>query len=272
VKWRTIPMVLVCALFLFPIYWMFVASFQPATGIMKMPPELYPHSPTLLNFSNVFEGPIVARWIANTVVITGSTIMGALLVNGTAAYAFAMFKFRGSQIVFTVFLASLMITRYAIIIPTFVLLKWYHISGALAVIAPALFWPLGILLATNYFRSIPASLVESARIDGAHEVTILARIVAPLCKPIVAALVVYKGLEVMQDYMWQVLVLQGKKQMTLFVGTIYHIYERFQVNGMMYDYGHANAVGVVLFVPLLVIFLLANKYFISGLTLGAIKE
>jgi len=183
-----------------------------------------------------------------------------------------MFRFKGSQFILMTFLASLMITRYAILIPTFVLLRWYRVTGALAVILPALFWPLGIFLATNYFRSIPASLVESARMDGAHETTILFRVVAPLCKPIVAALVVFKGLDVMQDYMWQALVLTGKNQMTLLVGTIYHIYERYQVLNLIYDYGHANAVGVVLFFPLLVIFLLANKYFISGLTLGAVKE
>jgi len=265
-------MSLIALLFLFPCYWMFVGAFQPALGIMKMPPEFFPASPTLKNFAKVFDTPIVARWVFNTVYITVATILAALLVNGMAAYAFAMFRFKGSQFIMTAFLATMMITRYATLIPTFVLLRWYHISGPLAVIAPALFWPLGIFLATNYFRSIPASLVESARMDGARETSILLRVVAPLCQPIVAALMVYKGIDVMQDYMWQVLVLQGEKQMTLLVGTIFNIYRRYSGAGMVYDYGHANAVGVVLFFPLLIIFLLANKYFISGLTLGAIKE
>ena len=272
-KWRIIPLVLACGLFLFPLYWQFVGAFQPAIGIMKMPPEFFPSSPTLLNMAKVFDNvPMVARWAMNTVFITGVTVLGALLVNGMAAYAFAMFRFKGSQVILMAFLASLMITRYATLIPTFVLLRWYRISGAWAVIFPALFWPLGIYLATNYFRSIPASLVESARMDGAGEMRILARVVAPLCKPIVAALVVFKGLEVMQDYMWQVLILQGKKQMTLLVGTIQNIYDWYQLGGRVLDYGHANAVGVVLFFPLLIIFLVSNKYFISGLTLGAVKE
>jgi multiple sugar transport system permease protein len=272
VKWRIIILVLIATVYLAPCYWMFSGAFQSASVIIKMPPSFFPYTPTLENFAGMLGfGGLLVRWVANTVLITVVSVAGALAVNGCAAYAFSMFRFKGSQFILVVFLASMMVTRYALLIPTFVLLRWYGISGYLAVILPSLFWPTGIYLAVCYFKTIPASLVESARIDGAHEGTILARVVAPLCKPLVAALIIFKGLEVMQDYIWPFLVLQSDGQMTLLVALIRSLYNRMMATRLV-DYGYANAVGVVLFVPLLAVFLLASKYFVSGLALGSVKE
>lgn len=265
-------LVLIAVVYLAPCYWMFSGAFQSAVAVIRMPPTFFPTTPTLANFARIADlGGMLARWAANTTFITVASVAGALVVNGMAAYAFAMFRFKGSQFILVAFLASMMVTRYALLIPTFVLLRWYRISGPLAVILPALFWPTGIYLAVCYFKTIPASLVESARIDGAHEGTILARIVAPLCKPLLAALIIFRGLDVMQDYIWPFLVLQNERQMTLLVALIRSIYNRFMVTRLL-DFGYSNAVGVVLFVPLLALFLLTSKYFVSGLALGAIKE
>lgn len=270
---KFVAVALLSILFLFPLYWMFVGSFQTAVGMVKMPPEFFPYHPTLSNFKAISAGDYpLLLWLWNTVKITVVVMAASLMVNGMAAYAFALFKFRGAGFIQMAFLGSIMITKYAIMIPMFVLLRWYHLPQHLGVIIPSIFWPAGILVAAYYFRTIPASLYESARIDGAREMKILTHIVAPLCKPLIAYMMVTKGLEVMQDYFWQMLVLREVRLRTLLVGLIASIGDRLQTYAHYNDYGYQNAIGVVLFFPLLTIFLLANKYFVRGLTLGAVKE
>lgn len=269
---RIVLLVLAAILFLLPVYMMVVYSFTPVKGFVTMPPSLIPLTPTLRNYQTISELPLIGRWLVNTVIVTASMIIGAVLINGAAGYAFAFSRARGLRVLFWVMLSALFITRYSLLIPQFVVVSKLHLSGLPAAVIMSLFWPVGIYLFKTYFASIPHSLLESARIDGAGEGAILMRVVLPMSKPMIGSAIVFVGLWAMQDFIWQMLVLQWEESRTLLVGLISSIY---QVGGSgshaIRNIGYDLAVGTVLFVPLLAIFAVSSRYFTEGLK-GAVKE
>jgi len=273
VKWvKAASLAILCALFIFPLWWMLVGSFTPMLGIMKMPPDVIPLHPTLENYWGALEiGPIVLRWLANSIIITVSTVFLCIVVNGTAAYSLAVYRTKWSRTIYLAFAASMMVSRYSLIIPMFVLVRTYRLSGLPSVILTGVFYPMGFLLMYNFMRMIPRDFVESGRIDGAGEFRIFWKIMLPLCKPVIGAVVAFKSLETFGDYIWQQLLLQGTNEKTYIVGLIGRIHD----NIIMYrlaNYGLEMAVGVLLFIPLLFIYLWTNRYFIEGITLGGVKE
>jgi multiple sugar transport system permease protein len=137
-----------------------------------------------------------------------------------------------------------------------------------AVIVMSVFWSTGIFLFRNYFKSIPSSIIESARIDGASEWTILTRIVLPLSKPIIGAAIVFLGMGALGDYLWQMLNLQTPESQTFLVGLMSTTINVYVVKNIGYDL----TVGTLLFLPYLLLFAISSRYFIGGLTGGAIKE
>jgi ABC-type glycerol-3-phosphate transport system permease component len=169
-----------------------------------------------------------------------------------------------------------MIPRISLIIPTFVIIKKIQLSGTLlATILPIIYYPVGLYLSRLYFETIPISLLESARLDGANEIQILSKIVLPLSKPIITCLALFSSINVLQDYIWQMLVLQKENNYTLLVGMMRLAMNRQGgTEANINPLSKAMASGVILLFPLLVIFLIANKYFTKSLAGydGAVKE
>jgi len=255
---------------LFPVYFMFVGSLQDSKGVMQMPPNLLPTNTTLGNYNNIAKLN-VSRWTINSIFVTIATVLGSVFISCTGGYAFAFFKFKFKNVIWALLLLGIMIPRISIIIPVYVIIKKLHLSGTLtATILPILFSPVGLYLARSYFETIPLSLLESARIDGATEFQVLSKIVFPISIPIITALSIFASVGVLQDYIWQALVLQDPNKQTLLVGLMRYSMERGGELGIN-PIGRGLTVGVVLLVPLLIIFLLANKYFVSSIG-GACKE
>jgi ABC-type glycerol-3-phosphate transport system permease component len=273
VRWvKAASLVAICALFISPLVWMVSGSFTPMVGIMKMPPDVIPQHPTLDNYATVLRDVgLVLRWFANSIIITVVTVALALVVNGCAAYALTVYRFKWTRLVYLAFAATMMVSRYSLLIPTFVLVRTYHLSGIPAVVLTGVFYPLGFFLMYDYMKRVPKDFVESARIDGAGEFRIFRQVMLPLCKPIIGAVMAFKSLDTFGDYVWQMLILQGERERTLIVGMISRIYEDY-VYTRLQNYGVAMAVGIVTFLPLLVIYLWTNRYFIEGVTLGGVKE
>ena len=257
---------------LFPLYWMFTGSLQDIRGIMKLPPSLFPADPKVDNYLFLFENTQFFRWSINTVIITAVTVFLSVLVSMLAGTAFSVYVFTGKHIMFWLMISTIMISRYSLLISTFVAMKTFHLSGTWgAVIFPLVFTPIGILIAKNYIDTIPRDYYDSARMEGAGELRIFTRIVLPLCKPVLAALCLFKAVEVLGDYIWQGLVLQKSGKMTLIVGLIQTIMTRggdplFNINPI----GRQLAVGVILFIPLFVIFMFTSRFYIQGIS-GGIK-
>jgi len=263
----------IIALMIAPVWFTVVGSFQDLYGTFIMPPELLPSHPTLVNYQWVAEQHIVL-WFSNTVAIVVSVVVLSTIISTTGGYAFAFYQFRGKRILWAVLLAGIMIPRMAMLVPLFVVVRKLHLSGsALAVILPTAFAPVGLYLARTYFETIPKSLLESARLDGASEPRILWHIVAPISKPIVTATALFAAVGSLNDYLWQMLQLQRPRVQTLLVGLMRETMRRSGAGDItpINPIGRSLASAVVLLIPLVVIFVIANRFFTTALG-GAIKE
>lgn len=243
-------------------------SFTPAMAFLKMPPRLIPQDFTFRNYVRAFSMPYFPRWLLNTGIVVGSVVVLGVVVNGSAGYVFAFTKGKWANYIFWAMLAPIFVTGFVLIIARFIVVGKLGMRGLAAVVGMSVFWPTGIYLFRNYFHSIPVDLIESARMDGAREWTILSRIVLPLSKPIVGAAVVFLGMGALGDYIWQMLNLQDAQFRTFLVGLMQSTMSSMVVK----DIGYNLAVGTLLFIPYLLIFAVSSKYFIEGLTTGGTKE
>ena len=263
---RTI-LIILFVLLLAPVYWMFTGSLQDSYGVFLMPPRIFPKSPTLSNYVRLLSEPAVPRWVLNTILTVGLSVMLSVGLPVSAGYAFAFYEFRAKKILWMFLLAGIMVPRISVVVPLFVVINKLQLSGTLtAVILATGLSPVGMFLARTYFESVPKSVLESARIDGANEAQILSRIVVPVSRPIVTALALFASIACLQDYMWQMLVLQRPKVQTLLVGLTRTVMNRgggSETN--LNPIGQSLAAGVILLMPLIVIFAVANKYFTTVL-------
>ena len=266
-------LVLVAGILLLPIWFAGVGSFQEMQGFFAMPPAWLPQNPTLENYGWVFSQAL-GVFAINTVIITVATVVGSTVVSCMAAYAFAFYDWRGKKVLWLLLLAGIMIPVISLIIPRFVVMRQLGLGGTrLAVILPALLSPGHLYLARNYFQTIPSSLIDAAKIDGANEFQILAKIVAPISRPIIACLAIFTAVGAMGDYLWPMLQLRKDAKRTLLIGLIAGVREyRGDVTDMVINpLGKQFAVAMVLLVPILLVFFAASRYFTSALG-GAVKE
>lgn len=264
---RLILLLLICIVFLFPIWLMITNSFTPLRGFLMGKPRLLPYTFTLENYKRIFTNPWLVRWILNTVFITGSMIVGCIIINGLAGYVFAFARFRFLKYLFIALLLPIFTCRYTLLISRFVIVGKLGLPPLLAVLSMYFMWSTGIYLFRNYFRAIPRSLVESARLDGASEATIMFRVIFPISKPILGAAIVVLGFGVLSDFVWPMLNMQEIQSRTILVGLMLTAIDVYAIKNV----GYELAVGTVLFIPYLLIFSFASRYFIEGLTGGALK-
>jgi len=268
---KKIILVFVFILLLLPVYFMLVGSLQDINGVMKMPPDLFPKTVTAYNYISMLKWDI-ATWTMNTIIVFIGTVVLSVFVSCSGAYVFAFYRFKYKKFFWALFLIGIMIPRISLLIPLYVIMRKLGISGSLlAVVLPTVLSPVGLYLARNYFETVPISLLESARLDGANEFIILRKIVMPVSIPIVTALAVFSGIGALQDYLWQSLVLQSEQNQTLLVGLLKSVMQRGGGDLNINPIGRSLAVGMVLLLPLLLIFILANKYFVESIG-GAVKE
>lgn len=265
--------VLVCvfAVLLAPTWFLFVGSLQDIFGVFVMPPKLLPTHPTLANFAWVFSLPLL-RWAVNTVVVAAVTVVGAVAVTTSTAYVFAFYRWRGKAVMWVLLLAGLMVPRMSLIVPLFVVMRRIGVAGTLVAAAlPLMYSPSGAYIARAYFESIPESVMEAARIDGAGEWRILRSVVAPISRPIVATIALFSGMGALGDYLWQMLQLQRDELRTMLVGLIQETMRRGGAELSVNPIGRSFAAAVVLMLPMLVIFLSTSRFFVSALG-SAVKE
>lgn len=258
-------------LLLAPVWFMFVGSLQDIHGVFVMPPRVLPLAPTLQNYAWIFQYGMVGKWAINSMLVAAGMVTLSVVLATTAGYAFAFYQWPGKKATWLAMLAGVMVPRISLLIPLFVVVRKLGLSGSIwSVIIPVAFNPVNLYLARNYFETVPKSMLESARLDGCSELQVLAHVVAPISRPIVTAIALFSAIHALQDYLWQMLQLQAVRLQTLVVGVTRIVMQRggdeFSVNPI----GRAMAGGVMLVLPLLVVFLFANRYFVSALG-GAVK-
>lgn len=268
-------LVLICAVvLLLPIWFMAVGSVQDINGVMRMPPRFWPWQPTLDNYEFLTSAPLLL-WARNTLWLVVLTVGVSVSVSCMAGYAFAFFDFRFKKILWMALLLGIMVPRVSLIIPLFVVLKRLGLSGTLfgVMIAGALS-PMAVYLARVFFETVPKSISDAARIDGAGDFTILARIMVPISKPIITCLALFAAMGAQVNYVWQNLQLQRPEVLTLLVGLMRKTNDRMHGNVaelMINPIGRKLAMAMLLMAPMLLIYFGASKYFTQSLG-GAIKE
>lgn len=251
---------------LFPLLWMLSVSFMQPGEASVMPPPLLPSHATLANYHELFERAGMGRHLLNSLLIATAITLLSLVLNLTAGYAFAKLHFAGRERLFRTLLGALVIPAQVAMIPLFLIMKWLGLVNSYGgVIVPAMATVFGIFLVRQYARSIPDELLEAARIDGAGEWRIFVTIVLPLLKPIVVTLAIFTFLGSWNDFMWPLIVLSDQAWQTAPVAIAGLSREHVQDNELM------MAGSVVTIVPVLLLFLALQRYYLQGLLLGSVK-
>lgn len=261
-------MVPLALLFLAPIVWMLVAATLPNNEILAAPPTLTPGTFLDDNWRDLNDDLNFVRAIVNSVGIAVTFTVTGTLIAAMAGYAFAKFRFRGRAAAFTIVVAALTIPFEVRAIPQYLLVArdlglsntWW------AVILPWLAYPLGVFFMRQNMLSVPTDLLEAARIDGAGEARIFVRIVLPIVRPALAAVAIILFLFQWNDYFWPLLVLSQKDAYTIPValGTLVGL-TRVGWGGIMVGTAIAT-------LPFLITFLWLQRYFVAGITTGAVKD
>jgi len=257
---------LAALLTLFPLLWMVSVSLMPTGSSASYPPPLWSAHASLDRYRELFAQQHMGRYLLNSVIVATSATLLALLFNGMAGYAFAKLRFRGRDSLYRLLLAGLIVPAQVTMIPLFGLMKVLGLVNSYAgAILPGVASIFGIFLVRQYAQSIPDELLDAARIDGASEWRIFRSVVAPLLMPILITLGILVFLGTWNDFMWPLIVLTDRDMQTLPVALAGMSREHVQDNEL------TMAGAVVTVLPVLVLFLSMQRYYLRGIMLGSVK-
>jgi ABC-type glycerol-3-phosphate transport system permease component len=253
-----------------PFAWMVLTSLKTQQEAFRFPPTLLPDSPSFETYRQLFTLVPFGRYFLNTLLVTAATVLGQLFVCSLAAYAFARLRFFGRDAIFIFYLATMMVPFQVTLIPLYLIifqLGWVNTYWGL--IAPGLSSAYGIFLMRQSFLTLPEELSDAARIDGASEWGIYARIFLPLSGPILATLGVFAFLGTWTDLLWPLLIVRSERMRTLELGLAYFhssIPAFVQPNWPL-----MMAAAVVVMLPVIVVYLFTQRYFTEGIALSGVK-
>lgn len=263
---RILIAVVVSGIVVFPLYWMIVVAFSPRGEVFDPGLRFWPSTWTLENFDKIFTLYPVMDWFLNSVVIGVFVTAMTVTVNLLAGYAFAKIRFPGSNVIFLLALATMMIPVQAIMVAQFKLVTGLEIYGTYwAVILPGAAAAFGIFLARQFFLSVPDELLEAARIDGAGHIRIFLRVVLPLCRPLIAVLTLLTLMGSWNDFAWPLIALKENALFTLPIGLLY-------LKGQTApDYNAIMALALISVIPMVILFIAFQRYFVQGFARTGIR-
>jgi multiple sugar transport system permease protein len=277
-------------LFVAPFVWLVSASFQPVGDLFSYPPHWLPEHTTLEGYKAFFgvgdasrrpyapEG--VARWFVNSAFVATTTTACQLFFNALAAYVFAKRRFPGRDLIFVLFLATMMVPSTVTLIPNYIILKHIPLFGGNDVfglgghgmldsywglILPQSVAAFGIFLLRQYMQSIPDELLDAARIDGASEFKIFWKVVLPLCRPALAAMGIFTFTYMWEDFLWPLIVISSPDHYTAPLGLALFVTK----NRTSWDMLLAGS--VIACLPMVVVFMIFQRNFIKGIALSGLK-
>ena len=263
---RTVIAVVVCAIVIFPLYWMAVMAFSPRGEVFSAELRFWPSEITFANFEKIFRRFNVLLWFQNSVVIGLFVTALTVTVNLLAGYAFARLQFRGRDAIFLLTLATMMIPVQAIMVAQFRLVSGLGIYGNYwGVILPSAAAAFGIFLARQFFLGIPEEIIEAARIDGAGHVRIFLQVVLPLSKPLIAVLTLLTLMSTWNEFAWPLIALKDNELFTLPIGLLY------LKNQSAPDYEALMALALISVLPMAILFLIFQRYFVQGFARSGIR-
>ena len=250
-----------------PFIWMVLTSLKDLNEIFVYPPRWLPQRWHPENFVRAFQAAPFGRYYLNSLFVAITVTIGQLITCSMAAFAFARLRFRGRDLLFLLFLGTMMIPGQVTMIPTFMVLHWAGwIDSYKALIVPGLASAFGTFLLRQFFLTIPRELEEAAYIDGCSKWKVLWYIIVPLARPALATLSIFTFMGVFNDFMWALIVTSSDEMRTVQLGlAIFR--DRYLTE---WDLMMAGSVTATL--PILIVFFFAQKYFIKGITLSGLKE
>ena len=292
-----IVLVILALLFLFPLYWIVTGSLKPVTEIFDPNPSFFPREFTLNNFDRLFAkrsaplwelavpfsaqftsahkpvifsaGPTVPaafRWLVNTVFMAVAAMVLTCITASMAGYALAKKRFRGRGILFSLIVCAMALPKQVILIPLIKEISALHMWDSLwAVIVPTVGWPFGVFLMKQFAESVPGEILEAARIDGAGEWYTFYNVVTPMIKPGIGALAIFTFINSWNDYFLQLIMLGSGSNYTISLG-IATLQSETSI-----DLGILMAGAALAAIPIIIVFLIFQKYFTQGITMGAVK-
>jgi len=251
---------------LLPFVWMVSTSLKRLPEVFRWPIEWLPDSPVWQNYVTVFSYVPFLRFYGNTAFVTFARTLGLVLTSCMAGYAFARLRFPGRDVLFLLYLGTMMIPDQVTLIPRFVTMRILHwIDTYQALIVPGLFSAFGAFLMRQFLMGIPRSLDDAAIIDGADHLGIFWRISLPLSKPAIATLVIFAFIGSWNDFLWPLVITHSVDKLVLSVG-LAHFQDLYYTEWTL-----LMAASVMAMVPVILVYLLAQRYFVQGIALTGIK-
>ncbi|MBY5705173.1 carbohydrate ABC transporter permease [Rhizobium leguminosarum] len=257
--------------FVMPIVWSFANSFKPAAAALADPAALFSKAFSLENYRRLEH--VGAGWYVyagNSVLIAAGTVVLTVLVSVPAGYGFSKFRFPGQSLLFVLIMATMMIPFQSILTPLFLILKFFRLQNnlfGLVLIYVTFQLPFSVFMMRNAFDAVPKALIEAARIDGASQATILRRIMLPIALPGVATVAMFAFLNSWNEFLAALIFLSDQNKFTL---PIMLVNVSSGIYGII-DWGALQAGIAVTMVPCILLFLLLQRYYVRGLTAGAVK-
>lgn len=249
-----------------PYLYIFSSSFKETYTLISIPPRLFPEQFVWDNYTYILRELPFSLWFFNTILVAVLVTVGTVFIDALAAYAFAKKQFWARDFLFGLMLATIMIPGALLLIPAFLITNKLGLLNSYGgLIIPALANVLGVFLLRQFMQTIPEELEHAARIDGCSDFGVFWRIILPLSAPALATLSIVVFTSQWNNLVWPLVVLNDKDLYTLPLGLAL-LRSEFQVN-----YGITSAAAFLSVVPLIIVFIFLQRYFLEGLTVGAVK-
>jgi multiple sugar transport system permease protein len=270
VRWTIVSIVMwvVALLFLMPFVWMVVSSLKREIDVFRLPVQWIPDPLTWSNYIEVWTGRYpLTKYIGNSLIVAVVRVVGELLTASLAAYAFSRLKFRGRDLIFILYISTLIIPHQMLLVPRFILYRQLGIYDTLwALILPGIFTVFGTFLLRQFFLTIPQDLTDAARVDGASELKIWWQIILPMSKPALASLAILAFVWSWNDYETPLVMLTSEDKFTIPLGLTRYFDESGGFSAALISAGAVSSL-----IPIFIVFLALQRQFIQALTRSGLK-
>lgn len=250
-----------------PILWLLVSSFKTDVGVIQYPPKFFPVEWTLNQFKYVTKSIPIFDMTKNTVIFAGAVTVLSVFFDSMAGYAFARMNFRGSNVIFSIILLTMMVPFQIIMTPLYIeVYKLNLLDTYLGLILPRATSAFGIYMMRSFFAGLPKSIEESGRIDGMGEFRIYWSLMLPLCKPAIASLGIFHFMNNWNDLLYPLMMTSSADKRTLSAGLA------VLVGNKVIKYGPTLAATLISLAPLLILYIFCQKYFVEGIATAGMKE
>lgn len=251
---------------IFPLLWSITSSFKTPEEILTLHPKFIPANPTLDNYKTVLKSGEFGRWYLNSTIVAVVVTISVCFFSSLAGYSLAKYKYAGKHIIFLTILSTMMIPMEMLVIPWFTMASYMGLTDTyLGIMFPGLISAFGVFLMKQFMESIPDSLIEAGRVDGASEFKIFYRIVLPLVKPALASLAIFTFVSNWDAFLWPMIITTKPTWKTLPVG----LQSFAGAHGIEYHLIITAANLIV--IPVLIVFIIMQKQIIKGMALSGIK-